>query len=75
MITFLDDHPKEVVAGFRRPRLVIPVEVGSKKFSLYFSNVDLARQVWNLEKRLGSLKDVTIRSSRIMALDEAIDTK
>src|SRR5438477_8814482 len=61
VISFLEEHPKEVIAGFRRPTVVIPVEVGAKRFSLYLSNVDLARQVWNIEKKLGSLKGVTLK--------------
>jgi hypothetical protein len=61
IISFLEDHPKEVIAGYRRPTVVVPVEVGTKKYSLYLSNVDLARQVWNIEKKLGSLKGLTLK--------------
>jgi hypothetical protein len=60
-ISFLDDHPREVVGAYKRPTAVIPVEVDGKKFSLYFSNVDLARQVFNIEKKSGSLKGITLK--------------
>ncbi len=64
VFSFLEEHPKEVIAGFRRASAVIPVESDGKKYSLYLSNVDLARQVWNLEQKKKSLKGVKVRVSK-----------
>ncbi len=63
-VRFLEEHPREVVAGYKRPTMVIPVDMDKKKCSLFLSNVDLARQVWNLENENGSLKGMAIKVTK-----------
>ena|SRR2546428_13376769 len=60
-VFFLEDHPREVIAGFKRPTMVTPVMMDKKKCSLFLSNVDLARQVWNIEEEKKTLKGITIK--------------
>jgi hypothetical protein len=63
-VHFLDDHPREVIGNYKRPTVVIPINMDKKKCSLFMSNVDLARQVWNLENENGSLKGITIKVTK-----------
>jgi hypothetical protein len=63
-VFFLEDHPREVIAGYKRPTMVIPVSMDKKKCSLFLSNVDLARQVWNIEDQAQTLKGITIKMTK-----------
>jgi hypothetical protein len=63
-VFFLEDHPREVIAGYKRPTMVIPVNMDKKKCSLFLSNVDLARQVWNIEDQARTLKGITIKMTK-----------
>jgi len=63
-VLFLEDHPREVIAGYKRPTAVIAVHMDRKKCSLFLSNVDLARQVWNMEDEKGTLKGISIKMTK-----------
>ena len=63
-VFFLEDHPREVIAGYKRPTMVIPVNLDKKKCSLFLSNVDLARHVWNMEEEFKTLKGITIKMTK-----------
>ena len=60
-ITFLEDTPRRVMGGFRRPTMVSVVECEGEKRSLYVgSHVDLARQISNIELKRGNLKNLVV---------------
>ena len=63
-VLFLEDHPREVIAGYKRATAVIGVHMDKKKCSLFLSNVDLARQVWNMENENGTLKGINIKMTK-----------
>src|SRR3989442_11446130 len=60
----LEDHPREVIAGYKRPTMVIAVNMDKKKCSLFLSNVDLARQVWKIEEQTITLKGITVKITK-----------
>lgn len=59
-VTFNEKNPRIVPIGRGRETAVIEIKHKGKLYSLYLSHVDLARQVANLEERLGSLMNITI---------------
>lgn len=60
-VTFREKRPRLVIGGYDRQTAVINVEYEGEPRSLYVgSHVDLARQVRNMEKERGSLKDLTV---------------
>src|SRR2546425_13143709 len=63
-VFFLEDHPREVIAGYKRPTMVIAVNMDKKKCSLFLSNVDLARQVWKIEEQTITLKGITVKITK-----------
>ena len=59
-ITFKENVPRNVSAGFRRITPVINIEHAGKAYSLYLSHVDLARRVRILEKKHKELFNLTV---------------
>src|SRR5438128_1285784 len=63
-VQFLEERPREVVAGYKRPTMVIVVNMDKKKCSLFLSNVDMARQIWNIQDDIKNLKGLTIKMTK-----------
>lgn len=60
-VTFIENRPRVVIGGYGRPTAVINVKYADESRSLYVgSHVDLARQIHNLEKKMKSLKGLTV---------------
>jgi len=63
-VTFKERSPRIVPIGRGRETAVIEIECEGNPYSLYLSHVDLARQVANLEEKLGSLMGITIEVTK-----------
>lgn len=60
-VTFKEKRPRVVIGGYSRQTAVINVEYKGKPRSLYVgSHVDLARQIYNIEKEYGSLEGLSV---------------
>ena len=66
-VIFKEKRPRIVTGGFRKKTAVINVLYNNKLRSLYVgSNVDLARQVWNLwRERNENLKGCAVTISKL----------
>lgn len=64
IITFKEQKPRVVSAGYRRLTPVINIECNGKPYSLYLSHVDLARRIRIIEKKHKNLLDLTISMTK-----------
>jgi hypothetical protein len=66
-VTFGEERPRVVRGGFGKKTAVINVSLNEELRSLFVgSNVDLARQIWNMWKSKNhSLKDWTVEISKV----------
>lgn len=66
-LTFEEERPRIVTGGYNKKTAVINVLYNGELRSLYVgSNVDLARQVWNIWKEVNqSLKGWTVEISKV----------
>jgi len=64
-LTFEGKSPKVVIGAFSRKTAVIVVDYQGERKSLYLSQVDLARQIANLNDTVGSLDKVRVEIAMV----------
>ena len=64
IVTFKEQSPRVVSAGYRRLTPVINIECNGKPYSLYLSHVDLARRIRIIEKKHKNLLGLTISMTK-----------